>query len=136
MNVQIYNETQRKRIPKKKIKDTVEKVLNHFGQDGTINLVIVGEDAILQLNKEYLGHDYITDVISFNLSEGKDLLGEVYICLQQAERQATEYNVSLENELLRLAIHGVLHILGFEDDTFDKKSEMHKLEDMFLEDIR
>ncbi len=107
MNVQIYNETQRKRIPKKKIKDTVEKVLNHFGQDGTINLVIVGEDAILQLNKEYLGHDYITDVISFNLSEGKDLLGEVYICLQQAERQATEYNVSLENELLRLAIHGV-----------------------------
>ncbi|MFN3269689.1 MAG: rRNA maturation RNase YbeY, partial [Candidatus Kapaibacteriota bacterium] len=80
--------------------------------------------------------DYITDVISFNLSEGKDLLGEVYICLQQAERQATEYNVSLENELLRLAIHGVLHILGFEDDTFDKKSEMHKLEDMFLEDIR
>lgn len=113
----------------------VENVLEHFGKDGTINLIVVGEDKILEMNKKYLGHEFVTDVISFNLSDGEILLGEVYICLQQAKRQAKEYSVSVENELLRLVIHGVLHILGFEDDTIDKKTEMHKLENMFLNKV-
>ncbi|MGB9771796.1 MAG: rRNA maturation RNase YbeY [Candidatus Kapaibacteriota bacterium] len=135
MEIQIFNETNRKRIPRSKIIKSIANVFEHFGEDASINVVLLTEEEIRKMNKEYLGHDYVTDVISFNLSDGESLFGEVYICLEQAERQAREYSVTFENELIRLAIHGVLHILGFDDDTLEKRNEMHKLEDMFLNKI-
>jgi rRNA maturation RNase YbeY len=85
------------------------------------------------MNKKFLNHNYITDVISFDLSESEDLIiGEIYICLPQTERQAKEYKITFKNELLRLAIHGILHILGFDDSTSKEKKEMTRLENYFL----
>ncbi|MFN3781268.1 MAG: rRNA maturation RNase YbeY, partial [Candidatus Kapaibacteriota bacterium] len=130
--ITVFNDTNKKRLPRKKITNRIRNVLSYFKTDCDINIIYVDEAQIVEINKQYLGHNYVTDVISFDLSDERNSIGEVYICIQQAERQAKEYNVSLENELSRLAIHGVLHILGFDDRTDDEKQKMHKLEDMFL----
>ncbi len=133
--ITVFNNTNKKRLPKKKISIRIWNVLSYFNSNQDINIIYVEEAQIVEINKHYLGHDYVTDVISFDLSDDRNSIGEVYICIQQAERQAKEYNVSLENELSRLAIHGVLHILGFDDKTEEEKQKMHKLEDMFLNEI-
>lgn len=130
--ITIFNNTNKKRLPRKRIMNKIENVLSYFKSDKDINIIYVDEAQILDINKQYLGHNYVTDVISFDLSDENNSIGEVYVCLQQAERQAKEYEVSLENELCRLAIHGVLHILGFDDKTKEEKQKMHKLEDIFL----
>ncbi|MFN3306012.1 MAG: rRNA maturation RNase YbeY [Candidatus Kapaibacteriota bacterium] len=130
--ITVFNDTNKKLLPRKKITNRIRNVLSYFKTDWDINIIYVDEVQIVEINKQYLGHNYVTDVISFDLSDERSSIGEVYICIQQAERQAKEYNVSLENELSRLAIHGVLHILGFDDRTNDEKQKMHKLEDMFL----
>lgn len=130
--IAIFNNTSKKRLPRKKITQKIWNVLSYFKSDKEINIIYVDETEIIEINKKYLGHNYVTDVISFDLSDERNSIAEVYICIQQAERQAKEYNVSLENELSRLAIHGVLHILGFDDKTVQQMQKMHKLEDMFL----
>lgn len=86
-----------------------------------------------RLNKKFLQHDYATDVISFPLNDGREVSGEIYVGLDQARRQATKYGVSQKKEIHRLVIHGLLHLLGYGDDTPQKKNIMTLLEDYFLE---
>ncbi len=135
--IEIINDTSFKGIPRKALYNAITNVLNHFKvTSATINLIMVNNEQILKMNKQYLGHNYITDVISFNLSENQDdVIGEVYICLPQAQRQAIEYKTTFKNELLRLAIHGILHILGFTDSKLEEKNKMTKMENFFLNKI-
>ncbi len=77
-----------------------------------LSLTLLGDDEIRELNREYLGHDRPTDVISFTLGDPGDLVGDVYLGVDQARRQADEHGVPITEELLRLAIHGTLHVLG------------------------
>lgn len=81
--------------------------------DADISLTLLGDDAIADMNRRYLGHDGPTDVISFALyEEGEVPVGDVYVGYEQALRQAGENGVALEEELVRLAVHGTLHVLG------------------------
>jgi rRNA maturation RNase YbeY len=77
-----------------------------------LSLTLLGDDEIRELNRQYLGHDRPTDVISFTLGGPGDLVGDVYLGVEQARRQAEEHGVPFAEELLRLAIHGTLHVLG------------------------
>jgi rRNA maturation RNase YbeY len=77
-----------------------------------ISLTLLDDDEIRELNRRYLGHDRPTDVISFTLGAPDDLVGDVYLGVDQARRQAEEHGVPVAEELLRLAIHGTLHVLG------------------------
>ena len=81
-------------------------------QTGEVSLTLLDDDAIRGLNERYLGHDRPTDVIAFSLGDGDELLGDVYLGLDQAIRQAREAGVDLAQELVRLAVHGTLHLLG------------------------
>lgn len=135
-SLNIFKEIKNKRLPKKKLKSVVEQIFSKFNSYLNLSIIFVDDEKIKELNQKFLGHNYVTDVISFDLSDDNIILGEVYICYPQAERQAKEYGVSVEDEILRLAIHGVLHLLGFEDDTEEKRKEMNKLEDMFLKKIK
>lgn len=86
--------------------------------DGELSLTLVDDPSIRDLNREWLGHDRVTDVISFALhgegapTAGVPMLGDVYVGREQAARQATGAGVPLEEELVRLAVHGVLHVCG------------------------
>jgi rRNA maturation RNase YbeY len=132
--INVFNSSNRKKLPIKKISQYLENVLKGESiSNANINVIYVDNDEILRLNKEYLSHDYYTDVITFSLlEEDEGIDGEVYICVDVAEEQANNYNVSLSNELFRLAIHGTLHLCGYDDDNEENKSKMRDLENLYL----
>lgn len=135
-NIFIYNSSKKANLPIKKVSHLLDKVL--IGESivsASLNVVYVNNDEILSLNKQYLNHDYYTDVITFSLTEEDELQkidGEVYICVDVAEQQAKDYKVSLTNEILRLAIHGCLHLCGYDDKDEESKSKMRQLENFYL----
>lgn len=100
-----------------------------------LGIILADRDTVLELNRTYLQHDYPTDVLSF-LIEPDDgaspLQGEVYIDLDTALERHEEFSASFEDEALRYVIHGVLHLLGYEDDTEAARRRMHDLENRYL----
>ena len=93
----------------------------------------VSSEYLLSINKKFLGHNYPTDIITFNYSKKKLLFdAELYISLQDAEKNAKTYAVSLEQELMRLVIHGILHLLGYDDKIPLKKSVTKTMEDKLV----
>ncbi len=77
-----------------------------------VSLALLTDAAIQDLNRRYLGKDRPTDVLAFSLGDGEEVIGDVYVGMDQAARQATDLGVPLEEELVRLAVHGTLHVLG------------------------
>ena len=105
---------------------------------GEISLTFLGDEEIQALNLEYLGKDRATDVIAFALHDpGAPPMGDVYVGYEQAGRQAKELRVELEEELLRLAIHGTLHVLGHEHPEGEERSasEMYLLQEEILVEV-
>ena len=120
-----------------------EAALGRKFKNGTVNIVYVGSRKIHQINKEFLGHDYVTDVISFNYPQPpvklknippeersgiieSIILGEVYVCLPQAKRQAKKMGHSFFTEMLTLTVHGCLHVAGMDDSTHELRDEMNR----------
>lgn len=98
-----------------------------------LQINFVSPKKISEINENYLSHQGSTDIITFNYSEDPfNLDGECYICVPVAEKNAGKFKVSLQNELLRLIIHGILHLLGFDDTEISKKKEMKKEEDRLV----
>jgi len=102
---------------------------------GLVNLIFCDEQLIRELNKKYRQKDKVTDVLSFAYhdssasSNNSDLLGEIYIDLDQVKRQAPEYNNSFDQELFKLFIHGMLHLRGYDHETDSSFRVMKLLED-------
>ncbi len=106
--------------------------------EAEISLTFVGRSLIRRLNREYLGHDYVTDVISFSLSEPqeRELVGDIYICVPRAEQQAIWYGAPAREELVRLAAHGALHLLGFDHEDPGDAARMSKLQEACVDSFR
>ena len=99
----------------------------------SLNINIVNSEYIFELNSRYLNHNYTTDIITFNYSEHKDRLdGEIFISLHEAIFNSKKYKISLDNEILRLIVHGVLHLLGFDDLNAADKKVMKSHENKFV----
>lgn len=93
---------------------------------------------IIALNQKYLNHDYNTDIITFDyrVELANPIDGEIFISFEDAQKNAEKYKVSLNNELIRLIIHGVLHLSGFDDKSPIEKRKMKKMENYFLEKLK
>lgn len=91
-----------------------------------ITVILSGDSLVRKLNRKFLGKDRSTDVLSFDLSEpsANSVVGEVYINLDRTRKQALEFDVSFWNELIRLAIHGILHLYGYDDHDSDSRKRM------------
>lgn len=102
--------------------------------EADIDIILVDDEYLRELKKEYFGIDRYTDVIAFRINPYEEPIveGEVYISLHRAAEQAMEHEITADLELLRLAIHGSLHLLGYEDDTPEKKQVMTSKEDRQL----
>jgi len=93
----------------------------------------ISSDQIITINKEYLNHNYSTDIITFNYSGSrKNLDGEIFISIDDAKINAKGYNNSLKEELLRLVIHGILHLVGYDDIKTSDFKKMKELENSLL----
>ena len=107
-------------------------ILNGY-KAGNLNVIFCSDDYLLQINKEFLQHDYYTDIITFDYTEGDLLSGELYIIIHSVLANAQEYNQPQAKELLRVVIHGFLHLMGFDDHTEEEQQIMHAKEDQALE---
>jgi probable rRNA maturation factor len=132
VNIKIFNSSSFKYLPKNKVVSAVKHLLSDYKvTDCEINIVYLDDKNIKPINKQYLNHNRPTDVISFTI-ETSPLTGEIYMGVETAKKQSMDYKVSFTNEILRLAVHGCLHILGYDDSTEDLRHEMHLLEDKYI----
>jgi probable rRNA maturation factor len=130
----VTNAHHRYRIAKGPVVGYVRRVLRAERiQQANVSLVFVGSRYCRSLNRKYLGHDFVTDVLSFTLEPAKNLEGEIYVNIDKARQQAREYGVSMANELARLVIHGTLHLLGYDDRTLRAAKHMRKREERHLQ---
>jgi probable rRNA maturation factor len=129
-NLKIYSSSNVK-LDKRKIHNLVFQLTRELEiKLETLELNFVTSETILRINIEYLDHDYLTDIITFNYSGDKENLeGEIFICTEIALENALKYNVNLDSELIRLIIHGILHLIGYDDTKSDKKKKMKIKED-------
>lgn len=141
MNIEVFNETSNSLD--EELKDLNELLCNICKDedigDGEFNIIIVDKKKIQELNKEYRNIDRVTDVISFALEDDDTfkldnyrVLGDIYICLEKAREQALEYGHSFKRELSFLAVHGLLHLLGYDHMTKEDEEIMFSKQEEVL----
>jgi probable rRNA maturation factor len=117
-------------LAKEVVKDLFKKEKKRLAQ---LTYIFCSDDYLLQINKQYLQHNYFTDIITFDLSDGNNLVtGEVYISLDRVKENAQTYKVSFQKELLRVIFHGALHLCGYGDKSEKEEKAMRKAEDKYL----
>lgn len=100
---------------------------------GKLNYILTNDEILVQLNKEYLRHFTLTDIITFDLSEDEGFLtGDIYISVDRARENAKKFKDSLNNEIKRLMIHGVLHLIGYKDKSESERETMRAKEEYYL----
>jgi rRNA maturation RNase YbeY len=115
------------------IKKLIEKVITEEGSvSGDLNFIITDDDSLLDINREFLKHNYYTDVISFSNGVKGEVSGEIYISLDRVRENADNYKISLSREILRVVIHGTLHLCGYVDQAPFDKAKMRSREDYWL----
>jgi probable rRNA maturation factor len=102
---------------------------------GTLSIVLVDDAAIRDLNSRFLKKNRPTDVMAFPLGDEGEVWGEVYVSVDRTRGQAKDYGVTPVEELARCVIHGVLHLLGYDDVTVRQRSEMRRKEDLYLREV-
>ena len=121
---------------KRKISQWLKQVAVGEGkQIGNLCYVFVSDEKILEINKEFLKHDYYTDIITFDDSTENTISGEMYISIDTVRSNAEKYQSDFCNELLRVIVHGVLHLCGYHDKTKKEKNLMRTKETDYLASI-
>ncbi len=139
MTLDICKDTADVRIPRSRLLKLFEMVMETEARrtwSGTVNLVFTTDGKIRHLNRNFRGIDKPTDVLSFNIEKPVDpeaTFGEIYIAVETARRQAGEYGGSLTGEILRLACHGLLHLLGYDHEKNAEATKMKSREEHFLQ---
>lgn len=116
------------------IKNWIKLVIsNHNLKCGDISIIFCSDNYLLNINNKYLNHNYFTDIITFNYNEEKKISGDIFISIETVKKNSTYYSQTFINELHRVIIHGIFHLIGFDDKTEVDEIYMHKKEDEALE---
>jgi rRNA maturation RNase YbeY len=108
-------------------------VIQRFDKEqGDITIVFCSDAYILEMNRSHLNHDYYTDIITFDYCEGDLVSGDLFISLDTVLSNSIELGTSFTDEIHRVCVHGLLHLLGFKDKTDDDEKEMRRQEDIML----
>ncbi|MBP6429063.1 MAG: rRNA maturation RNase YbeY [Bacteroidales bacterium] len=121
---------------KNKIKAWIKSVVEKKGMKvGDISYIFCKDEYLLNINKTYLNHDYFTDIISFDYSDKDKVAGDLFISIDRVLDNSKSLNQEFEQELYRVIIHGVLHLLGLKDKTEKEEKEMRKAEEECLKSL-
>jgi probable rRNA maturation factor len=134
LNIRVFYDNTTYRIKSwKKSRSLIEKVISGEGKTpGDLNFIITTDPLLKQINIEFLNHNYNTDVISFGYGEGNLVSGEVYISIDTVRENSKNYKVSCREELLRVLVHGTLHLCGYDDQSDKEKLSMRERENYWL----
>ena len=92
-----------------------EVILSENKKEGEINYIFCDDDYLLEINQQYLDHDTLTDIISFDYSVGNELNGDIFVSVERVKENASDYNVTFQEEIQRVLVHGILHYCGYKD---------------------
>lgn len=146
MELYVENEQEKLQVEKRTI-DALHKAMNiasnlHSLEDSTVNIILVDNAKIREINRGYRGVDRETDVISFALNDfevtfpwEREELGDIYISVEKALEQSREYGHSFDRELVYLAVHGLLHLLGYDHLEEAEKKEMRQEEEKIMAEV-
>jgi len=120
-------------IGKRKIAQWLKQTAAREGKKiGSVSYIFVSDEHLLEMNKKYLQHNDYTDIITFDNSTGNNISGEMYISVDTVRENAKYYQTDFHNELLRVMVHGVLHLCGYKDKTISERKKMRAAEDKYL----
>lgn len=122
-------------INRRALKYFVADIFKKEGKDlGKLDYIFCDDPKILNINQDFLNHNYYTDIITFNMTEPgiSKVIGEIYISVDTVESNAQNFRTTFKNELVRVMFHGVLHLCGYKDKTLKEKSLMRLKEDFYL----
>ena len=131
-NLQVFS--QDSSFNKRAVHSLISSLKNEFNLSiSSLSISFINSLELREINKEYLNHDYETDIITFNYSKKKsEIDGEILISYEEAKRNAKKYNVTYRKELCRLVIHGMLHLLNFDDNNKENKKIMKRMENKLI----
>ena len=131
--IEFFSENNFELSNKDKIQTWLGRVIGSEGKVvGELTYVFCNDEQLLKLNKEFLNHDTLTDIITFDYSLGNEIHGEIYISTDRVEENAEEFEVSFMNELSRVMVHGILHLCGYKDKSEEEKNQMRNKENHYL----
>ena len=120
-------------IREAEVSEWVREVAKSYGKVvGDINYIFVDDETMLDINRRFIGHDYYTDHIGFDYSQGNALSGDIYISLDTVRTNAEQFGATEDEELHRIIIHGLLHLCGLRDKTDEERQHMQQAEDKAL----
>jgi len=115
------------------LKSWIKKVVGKEGRKmKDLSFIFCDDMELLNKNSKYLNHDTLTDILTFDYSENNNISGDIYISIDRVKENAKTYKVTFENELDRVMIHGVLHLLGYKDKSKKDQKAMREKEDFYL----
>lgn len=135
MSISFYNEDVEKPLfdyskAESWLQEVIESTLKTVG---SLSFIFCSDEYLLKMNRQFLNHDYYTDIITFNYSSRKTVSGDLFISVDTVESNAINFNLSFHDELHRVMVHGVLHLLGWDDLTEADRIKMRTQEDFWLE---
>lgn len=134
--IEFFSQTHFKLQKKEIVSKWISNVISSEGYaEGEISYVFCDDDYLCDLNKEFLKHETLTDIISFDYSLGKEINGEIYVSVERVSENAKIFNTSFENELHRVIIHGILHYCGYRDKSEQEINVMRKKEEEALDEL-
>lgn len=107
-------------------------IRNENKKSGEINYIFCDDEYLLQINRDFLQHDYYTDIITFDYVKGKTISGDIFVSLPRISDNASTRSKNFEDELHRVLAHGILHLCGYMDKTEEEEKEMRSKEDFYL----
>jgi probable rRNA maturation factor len=117
----------------KKILQLIEKVIRAYRKpNGNLSFIFMNDKSLIKINRKFMKHNYFTDVIAFDYGDEDTLDGEIYLSIETIKNNAFNYKVSLKEEVLRVMIHGTLHLCVFNDSTEEERSEMRTIEEKWI----
>ena len=138
MPIKFFNEDTSFQLKERnRIKNWIKEVIvSENFISGKINYIFTSDKYLLEVNKQYLSHDYFTDIITFNYCENSIINGDIYISITSVENNSVHFDVSFINELKRVMIHGILHLLGYNDKSDEEKVVMREKDTYYLDRLK